>query len=133
MKYLIVLLICLCSLHIYAKDDESLSIDRFIPHNFEFVFPNDEKVAPIQSDFELEHFVLMSNLKGERWAVLTLTNSSRGNRQLEPQHLMAVFADGRYGTPEFQNVRFKGNETLTLTVYFGESKFPVLSVFTYSK
>ena len=132
MKWIILLVWSLVCVNTYAHESDTLSVDRIVPKGLELAFPNEERSMPKSSGFELEHYVLMSNDKGERWAVVTIKNSSRGNRQLEQQHLMAVFADGSRAHPEFQSYRFKAEETLTLTVYFGESKFPILSVYTHS-
>ena len=85
---------------------------------------------PQVSDFQLVNYVAMSNEVGERWAVVTVRNSSSGGRAFENQHLMAVFADGVRKSPSEFKINFKGNETQTLTVSFGENKFPILSIST---
>ncbi len=72
----------------------------------------------------------MSNELGERWAVITLKNSSSGSRVLEHGHLMAIFANGKRKSPRKFKLNFKGDETQSITVSFGESKFPVLSVYS---
>lgn len=115
----------------YSGDD-ALSIDRVVPNSFDLAFPNDANVQPEQSDFVVNNFALMSNDSGERWAVVTLTNRASGRRSLTQKHLMAIVADGNRVSPiEFLRT-FRANETLSLTINFGESKFPLLSVYSRS-
>ncbi len=116
----------------FAAEDEILSVDRSITRNLQLSFPNDDNIYPSKSDFEIINYVLMSSESGERWATITLKNSSSGNRSLEQQHIMALFANGERKSPKSFPLSFKGNEVQTFTVSFGESKFPVLAVYTSS-
>ncbi|NMP33461.1 hypothetical protein HII17_18090 [Thalassotalea sp. M1531] len=111
-----------------ANDKDTLTIDRFVSNNLEFSFPNDKGYKPKSSDFDLINYVVMSNEYGERWAVLTLTNLSSGNRVLERDHIMATFADGEVKSPLNLKLDFEGKETQSITVSFGKSKFPILSI-----
>jgi hypothetical protein len=111
-----------------ANENAVLNIDRSVSKNAEFSFPNNKNVKPKQSDFELINYVIMSNELGERWAVLTLTNTSSGNRMLEQANIMATFADGKRQTPLDFKLNFEGKETQSITVSFGKSKFPILSI-----
>lgn len=128
-RMLLVLLVC--SSTSYA-DDTTLSIDRAVSGGVELAFPNEQNMQPEQSDFEVKNFVLMSNDVGERWAVVTLTNQASGRRTLTHKHLMAIVADGQRVIPiEFMQ-SFKANETLSVTITFGASKFPLLSIYSRS-
>ena len=113
-----------------ANETEVLIVDRVVPNNLELAFPNDKGVKPKSSDFKLINYVAMSNELGERWAVLTLRNSSTGGRILENGHIMALFADGNRKIPQVFKESFEGNETQSITVSFGENKFPILSITT---
>ena len=113
-----------------ADESEALTVDRVISNNLELAFPNDRNIKPKLSDFKLVNYVVMSNEVGERWAVLTLTNSSAGSRILENEHLMALFANGKRKKPLNFKLSFKGKETQSITVSFGENKFPILSINT---
>jgi len=113
---------------ISANETDVLIVDRVVSKNLELAFPNDKNLKPKPSDFELVNYVIMSNELGERWAVLTLTNTSRGNRTLEHDHIMAMFADGERKNPLELKLNFEGKETQSITVSFGESKFPILSI-----
>jgi hypothetical protein len=97
-------------------------------NNLELAFPNDSNVKPETSAFELVNYVLMSNESGERWAVITLRNSSSGSRVLNQKHLMALFANGRRKSPRELKFNFEAQETQSITVSFGTSKFPILSI-----
>lgn len=113
----------------YSNEDV-LSIDRVVPHNIDLAFPNKLNIQPEQSDFEVNNFILMSNEVGQRWAVVTVTNLASGGRSLTNKHLMALIANGGRREPvEFSRL-FKANETLSVTINFGESQFPLLSVYS---
>lgn len=45
------------------------------------------------------------------WAVLTLTNTSSGNRTLEQNNIIATFADGDKKSPLEFSLNFTGKET----------------------
>jgi hypothetical protein len=111
-----------------ANETDVLTVDRVVSTNLELAFPNDKNLRAKPSNFELVNYVIMSNELGERWAVLTLTNTSAGNRTLEQDHLMALFADGERKNPLELKLNFEGRETQSITVSFGESKFPILSI-----
>lgn len=113
-----------------ANETEVLTVDRVVPSNLELAFPNDRSIKPKSSDFELVNYVIMSNEMGERWAVVTLTNSSTGSRTLENGHLMALFANGKRKSPLEFKVSFEAKETQSITVSFGGNKFPILSINT---
>jgi len=118
-----------CSFGAYANEDV-LSVDTIVSNSFDLVFPNESNIQPEQSDFKVNNFILMSNEAGERWVVVTMSNTSSGRRSLTHKHLMAIVADGQRIAPIEFIQSFKANETLTLTINFGMSKFPLLSVYS---
>ncbi|MCJ8297256.1 MAG: hypothetical protein MJK15_22915 [Colwellia sp.] len=130
MKKYIVLALMVFSSAIQAEDTEVLNVDRSVANNINLSFPNDNNIKPKAGDFEIVNYVLMSNEMGERWSVITLTNLSSGNRDLEQDHLMALFADGSRKSPLQYKLNFKGKETQSITVSFGEYKFPILSIYS---
>ncbi|NQZ27746.1 MAG: hypothetical protein HRT55_15670 [Colwellia sp.] len=130
MKKYIVLALMVFSSAIQAEDTEVLNVDRSVANNINLSFPNDNNIKPKSGDFEIVNYVLMSNEMGERWSVITLTNLSSGNRDLEQDHLMALFADGSRKSPLQYKLNFKGKETQSITVSFGEYKFPILSIYS---
>lgn len=112
----------------HAEQEEVLTVDRVISNNIELAFANDRGITAKPSDFKLINYVIMSNDIGERWAVLTLTNTSSGSRILEQNHLLGLFADGERKSPLALKYNFEGYETQTITVSFGENKFPILTI-----
>ncbi|MBE0349138.1 hypothetical protein HUZ36_10375 [Pseudoalteromonas sp. McH1-7] len=110
--------------------EEALTIDSVVPSHMELAFPNDAKVYPDSSDFTVLNAVLMSNDSGERFATVTLKNQSSGRRTLTHKHLLALTANGQRIMPMELSEHFNGGETLSLTLSFGESKFPLLQVYT---
>jgi len=128
-KYIVQLLILL-SWSTQAEVTEILSVDRSVTRSINLSFPNDNNIKPKKGDFEIVNYVLMSNEIGERWSVITLTNLSTGNRTLEHEHLIALFADGSRASPLEYKLNFNGRETQSITVSFGEHKFPILSIYS---
>lgn len=130
MKKLIAAIPLIVTCSVAADEGEVLTIDRVVPSNVEFSFSYDKDISPKPSDFALVNYVVMSNERGERWAVLTLTNTSSGQRMLEQDHILATFADGSKQAPTEVKLNFNGKETQSITVSFGQSKFPILSIVT---
>lgn len=123
-------LLAIFSFSSQATGTEALTVDRSLSNQLHLSFPNDRDIKPKESDFKIINYVLMSNELGERWSVITLTNTSSGNRMLEQHHLMALFADGKRRSPLAYKLPFEGNESQSITVSFGESKFPILSLYS---
>ena len=120
----------------YANDYESLSenlrVDQTVLNSQVIEFPNPNNIRPEVSDFSVLHTVTMSDETGERWATVTLTNQAKGRRIIKSEHVMALFADGTRINPISVEKVFKANETNSLTIYFGNSRFPILKVYTRS-
>ena len=114
----------------FASQSEVINVERVVTEELKIAFPNDKNIRAQASDFEIKNYVMMSNEKGERWAVLTLTNESTGTRSLEQYHLLATFADGERRSPNEFKLNFQGRETQSVTVNFGENKFPILTIQT---
>lgn len=126
----IILVLFLTPLFGNTKEVEVLNVDRTVPSSIELSFPNDKGIKAKASDFSLINYVVMSNEVGERWAVVTLTNSAHGSRVLQSSHIMALFANGDRINPVDVKLSFEPKETQSVTVSFGESKFPILSIKT---
>lgn len=118
----------LCSLAAQADETEVLTVDRIISHDLALSFSNDRNEKAKSSDFNLVNYVLMSNELGERWAVITLKNLASGTRVLENEHLIALFANGTRKNPLEFKLNFEAGEVQSITVSFGENKFPILKV-----
>ncbi len=110
-----------------------LTVERSVSSSITLSFSNDNNVKPKVGDFEIDNYVLMSNDIGERWGVITITNLSTGHRELDQEHLLALFADGSRHNPLTYKLNFKGKETQSITVSFGQYKFPILNIYTQIK
>lgn len=124
---------CSCAVFLSCNSfasDEVISVDRSLNTHIELAFPNDDNIRPELSEFEVTSQVLMSNAKGERWAVVTLKNLSSGRRTLNHKQVMAITAQGNRLSPHSFNQVFDGLETISLTIAFGQQKFPLLAVYT---
>lgn len=114
-------------------NEDVISVDRVVPTSIELAFPNERNIEPELSDFQVNNFILMSNEEGERFAVVTIKNVSSGSRTLNHNHLMAQVSNGSRINPLPFKQPFKGDETISLTIGFGESKFPLLTVYSRTK
>ena len=128
-KFIFVVLLLL-SWATQADTEGALTVDRSVSNNIHLSFPDDHNIKPKIGEFKIVNYVLMSNDDGERWSVITVKNLSSGNRSLEHEHLVALFADGQRKIPLQYQLNFKGKETQSITVSFGEYKFPILSIYT---
>ena len=73
-----------------------LQFDREYPGGTELRFDRGiREIQPEIGNFSLIEFRFMSNDIGERWALVSVENSSRGERVLKNRLLGATFADGR--------------------------------------
>ncbi len=113
--------------HVSAQNDV-LMIDQSIGTDVKLAFPNERNIQPRSSAFQVVSYVPMSSEQGERWAIVTLKNTSSGSRIFESQYLLGLFADGDRREPETFKQTLTGNEVVSLTLSFGRHKFPLLNV-----
>lgn len=131
MRKSLFLIFTLMLANIAIANDDVLAIDRVVDKNVQIAFPNDDNMSPRRSEFELLNFVLMSSESGERWAVVTLKNTSTGKRIFEQDQLMALLANGTRIYPQEIKQTFEGGEVISLNVHFGKKQFPILNITTY--
>ena len=136
MKYFlsgILLLLVVCNHHDLLADE--IPIDDQILHfddvegNFQNLnFKDEKKIKPGPGIFEIIETHFMSNGLGERWAVVTIRNTSAGKRLLKNENIMVTFADGSQSFAQNLDDTLDGNDTLTKAVLFGIHKFPILNI-----
>lgn len=115
----------------YAKKpSKALTFEPTPYQNSELHCENDRDIQPETNDFELVHSSIMSSEEGERYAFITLKNTSSGQRLFNQNHLMAILGDCSRKTPFAAEKKFSGGETLSLQVKFGFSRFPILKLIT---
>lgn len=136
MLALILVITLALPLTVYANS-KVLNIDRAISpsvsQSYNQTFANEQHLQPQKSDFQVINYALMSSEEGERWAVVTLENLAYGTRELNHKHLMALIANGERIMPIPFEQRIKGHETRSFTINFGQSKFPILEVYSLIK
>jgi hypothetical protein len=108
--------------------DTILHFDQPHPllNSIEFKFKDELK--PKQNDFRLIQASFLSNNIGERWAIVTLENTSLGQRLLKNESIVAIFADGSQGYAHNLDEKLEGKGQLTKAVTFGVHTFPILNV-----
>jgi hypothetical protein len=72
----------------------------------------------------------MSGENGERWATVTIRNTADGNRKFDSDQMLALFANGQRRSPHHFKRVVKERQTVTVTLSFGISKFPLLEIYT---
>ena len=115
----------------------SIPIDEHILHfddvqkDFEeLYFPDENKIKPDASVFTIVEKYYMSNGLGERWAVMTIKNTSTGKRLLKNENVIATYANGDQSYAQNLDETLDGNEIVTRAVLFGIHKFPILHIET---
>ena len=106
------------------------SVERIVSNDVELNFTNDGDIQPKISDFIVVNYVLMSNEKGDRRAVVTLENQSSGSRIFKSDQVMALMGDGRRISPHTYKQKFKRGESISMTLSFGNNKTPILQIYT---
>ena len=94
------------------------------------VFCEDEILDIERNDFKLIDYQLMSSESGERYALVSIKNTSSGQRILRKENIVAIFANCTSLYPQEIEETLAGNETLTKKIYFGKNKFPIIKVIT---
>lgn len=110
--------------------DTALTPDETIIGSELVEFPNDNRIYANKSDFKILHNIIMSNIKGERWATITVTNLAHGRRSFNQDQVLALFADGTRRFPLSFSRDFKSDQTISVLINFGENQFPILKVMT---
>lgn len=113
-----------------ALEEKMLLFEDNFPRNQSINIKIDEsrRIKPHQNDFNLVHFAPMSNKLGERWALVTVENSSAGQRILKDERLVATFANGDQSRALDLHEELKPGENLSKTIFFGTNKFPIISI-----
>ena len=109
---------------------EVLTVDEPVSDATKLEFSDDNKLDPKIGDFEIISSLIMSSSSGERWATVTIKNSTSHQRILDGDHIVAIFANGDRRNPVSLKQSFSELEEITLTLNFGKHKFPILRLLT---
>lgn len=113
------------------NEDNNLHFDSFTQSRAPLYFSKDDALAPRESDFKLLGVSFLSNEKGDRWALISLENTARGQRILQNKMLLATFADGSQAYASGLNKTLQGSERFSKSVFFGNNQFPIVNITTY--
>lgn len=123
------LLLSIVAINAHAGDlspNETLIFEQSPSINSPIRFSHDSPLLPDSNDFELLHWQFMSNRNGERWAMVTIKNKASGQRLFAHADIVATFANGEQSYPVNEiREKFQRGEVKTLTIYFGERRFPL--------
>lgn len=125
---LLLLQIMLITETVQAADSAVLRFETSPFRNSELVCDFDDNVTPEKNDFNLIEYALMSSDFGDRFAILTIQNTSSGQRILNEKHVVAVFGNCERRYPLSFTKKFAGSEKVTITIPFGFWRFPILKV-----
>jgi len=96
-------------------------------------FEDQQPGLPRASDFIIISAYPMSNTNGDRWALVTLKNTSVGISSITNEALVALFADGSKRAARNLHERVNGKAQVSLSVCFGNTKFPIVKLLTQSR
>lgn len=111
-----------------SEEDSAFFFDKPIAQSMEFRFDIEEDLYPDQSSFKIKDFAFLSNEKGERAALINLTNTAVAPRSLSPNQIYGFFADGTYRRPSNSSGRVDGGKTNSVLLSFGVSKTPLVKL-----
>ncbi len=114
--------------HEEAGEDTALSFDKPIAATMEFYFEIEEDIYPEQSSFKIQDFAFLINERGERAALVNLTNTASALRSISTNHTYGLFADGSYRRPQNLGQRIDGGSTRSVLIKFGYSKSPLVKL-----
>ncbi len=110
-----------------------LVFDKNLPSTEQFEFIDEQPELPESSDFLITSYYPMSNACGERWVLVTLQNTSPGTSSISNDGLVVLLSDGNKRAAQNFKIRVAGKTSVTKTVYFGKSEFPIIKVMTRPK
>jgi len=135
--FLLATLPLLLMMNHYMVKADNIPIDEHILHfddvqkDFqELYFPDEDKIKPATSVFQIVEKYYMSNGLGERWAVMTIKNTTAGKRLLKNDNVIATYANGDQSYAQNLDETLGGNAIVTKAVLFGIHKFPILHIET---
>jgi len=111
-----------------SEEDSALFFDKPIAQSMEFLFDIEEDLYPDQSTFKIKDFAFLSNERGERAALVNITNTAAAPRTLAPNQIYGLFADGTYRRPSNSSDRVDGGKTNSVLLSFGVSKTPLVKL-----
>jgi hypothetical protein len=79
-----------------TKENTNLFFDKPIAKSMNIQFKIEEDLYPDRSTLIIEDFAFLSNEKGERAALVNLTNTAAAPHSLSPNQIYGLFADGTY-------------------------------------
>ena len=107
---------------------QALTFDRYVIDPAELFFEEDSKIRPDKSFINLRNFRPMSNIHGERYAMVTVQNQLNSKQNLDPEEFVGVFADGTHRHPKDFEISINPARTRTFTLDFGKSRFPLVKI-----
>ncbi len=124
-----VLLLCF---DIHASNADSGQVLRFEASPFRDAELNcdfDDNITPRPGDFVLNDYAIMSSDYGNRYGIVSIKNTSSGQRILNETYIVAIFGDCVRRLPALFSKTFSGNEQITITIPFGFNRFPILKLY----
>ena len=127
----VALFICLTPALVTAGSPKSDSVLHFESQKKDIQYLNfkdKDDLQPVASKFKIVEYSLMSNDKGDRWALITVQNTDSKKQKISDDNFVAVFADGerRHAKNFYELV--EPNAKLTEAIFFGKSNFPVILI-----
>lgn len=97
------------------------------------VFCEENIVEPDKNDFQILDYNVMSSEDGHRYSLVTIKNTSSGQRILTEEHLVAIHANCFSHNPLPFRQKFSGRETITKSIDFGNNQFPIIKIISETR
>ncbi len=92
------------------------------------VYCEENLVEPEKNSFEILDYNVMSSEAGDRYSLMTIKNTSSGQRFLTEKHLVAIHANCFSQNPVTFKKKLSGGEVVTKNIYFGKNQFPIIKI-----
>lgn len=92
------------------------------------VFCEEDIVEPDRNDFQVLDYNVMSSEDGHRYSLVTIKNTSSGQRILTEDNLVAIYANCFSQKPLPFRQKFSGREVITKSIDFGSHPFPIIKI-----
>ena len=111
-----------------VETDKTLSFEVTPYKHTKIYCENDDNIKPSKNDFELLDYTALSSEQGDRFVLVTIKNTSSGQRLFNQSSVVAILSDCTRIRPLNIELTFSGNEVLTKQLNFGINKYPILKL-----
>ena len=89
---------------------------------------NKFNLEPKRNQFDLVDYSVMGTENGERFALITIENTSQGQRIFSNEHVVAVLGNCKRIAPLDFRYKMDSGEVISREIYFGYQRYPIVQL-----